>query len=86
MSPITYLKSDSPPLLMIQGDGDTTIPVHHAHYMKKRADEISAPVETLIIKHAGHNWRMADGKTPIEPDRNAILQQTLEFLTKHLPK
>lgn len=86
MSPITYLKPTSPPLLMIQGDGDTTIPVHHAHYMKKLADEISAPVETLIVKNAGHNWRMADGKTPIEPSREVIIQRTIEFLTKHLPK
>ncbi|MDF1814335.1 MAG: alpha/beta hydrolase, partial [Verrucomicrobiales bacterium] len=37
MSPITYLKKDSPPLLVIQGDKDTTIPVKHAHYMNKRA-------------------------------------------------
>jgi len=84
MSPITYLKSDSPPLLMIQGDKDTTIPVHHAHYMKKRADEISAPVEILIIKNAGHNWRMADGKTPIEPDREVVIQRTVEFMSARL--
>ena len=86
MSPINYLKSDSPALLMIQGDQDTTIPVHHAHYMKERADNISAPVEVLIIKNAGHNWRKADGETPIEPTREILIQRTVEFLTQHLPK
>ncbi len=86
MSPIQYLKSDSPPLLMIQGDGDTTIPVHHAHYMKERAEAISAPVEILIIKGAGHNWRMADGETPINPSTDVIVQRTIEFFEKHLPK
>ncbi len=86
MSPITFLKADSPPLLMIQGDQDTTIPVHHAHYMKERADQISAPVEILIIENAGHNWRMADGKTPIEPTRDALIQKTVDFLNHHLPK
>lgn len=86
MSPITYLKAGSPPLLMIQGDGDTTIPVHHAHYMKERADEISAPVDVLIVRNAGHNWRKADGKTDIEPTRDEIIKRTVEFLTRHLPK
>ena len=84
MSPINFLSSDSPPLLMIQGDGDTTIPVHHAHYMKERADEISAPVEILIVKNAGHNWRMADGKSPIEPSREVVIEKTVEFLAKNL--
>lgn len=85
MSPINYLSGESPALLMIQGDGDTTIPVHHAHHMKARAEEISAPVEILIIKNAGHNWRMADGKTPIEPTREYLIQKTVDFLTAYLP-
>jgi len=84
MSPINYLKEDSPPLLMIQGDGDTTIPVHHAHYMKKKADELGAPVEILIVKHAGHNWRKADGTTPIEPTVPVIVERTVEFLVGYL--
>ena len=67
ISPINYLKKQSPPLLMIQGDGDTTIPVHHAYYMQEKAKAISAPVDILIVKNAGHNWRKADGQTPIDP-------------------
>jgi len=43
--PINYLSKDSPPLLMIQGDRDTTIPVKHAYYMKKKAAAVDAPVE-----------------------------------------
>jgi acetyl esterase/lipase len=37
VSPVNYLRKESPPLLMIQGDGDTTIPVHHAYYMQEQA-------------------------------------------------
>ena len=86
MSPVNYLQEDSPSLLMIQGDGDTTIPVHHAHYMQKQAGEVGAPVEILIIENAGHNWRMADGETPIEPTREVVIQRTVDFLTNHLSK
>ncbi|EMI51870.1 alpha/beta hydrolase [Rhodopirellula sallentina] len=84
MSPINYLTPDSPPLLMIQGDGDTTIPVKHAYYMQDKAEKLKAPVEILIVKHAGHNWRQADGKTPIEPSRDEIIERTVKFFVDHL--
>jgi acetyl esterase/lipase len=82
MSPIQYLKKDSPPLLMIQGDKDTTIPVKHAHYMKEKAEAAHAPVEIMIIKNAGHNWREVGA--PIEPTTDEIVQHTVHFLTDHL--
>ncbi|MDD7983545.1 alpha/beta hydrolase [Lentisphaera marina] len=84
VSPVNYLQKTSPPLLMIQGDGDTTIPVKHAYYMKEKADLIEAPVEIMIIKNAGHNWRKADGSSPIEPSHDAIIKRTIDFLVSEL--
>ncbi|MDP4793070.1 MAG: alpha/beta hydrolase [Verrucomicrobiales bacterium] len=81
MSPINYLKKDSPPLLMIQGDGDTTIPVKHAYYMQERAKEIGAPVEILIVKNSGHNWRKAGGE--ISPTREEIVARSAQFFVEH---
>lgn len=82
VSPINYLSKDSPPLLMIQGDKDTTIPVKHAHYMKQKADAIKAPVETMIIKNAGHNWRKVDAD--IDPSREVIIDRTVQFFVERL--
>ncbi len=53
MSPVQYLRENSPPLLLIQGDKDTTIPVKHAYYMKEKADAKKAPVEIMIIRMPG---------------------------------
>ncbi|MBK1832197.1 alpha/beta hydrolase [Verrucomicrobiaceae bacterium R5-34] len=83
MSPINYLKKDSPPLLMIQGDKDTTIPVKHAYYMKKKAEQLQAPVEIMIIQNAGHNWRKVDAE--IEPGVNDIIQKTVQFFLEAEP-
>ena len=80
MSPVNYLKKESPPLLMIQGDGDTTIPVKHAYYMQEKAKAIGAPVEIMIVKHAGHNWRKADGVTPVDPDVATVEKRTVDFI------
>lgn len=81
MSPVTYLTKDSPPLLMIQGDKDTTIPVKQAHRMQEALKTVKAPVEILIVKNAGHNWRSVDA--PIAPTRAEIITSTIDFLLKH---
>jgi len=83
MSPVNYLKPNSPPLLMIQGDKDTTIPVKHAYYMQEKAEAVKAPVEIMIVKNAGHNWRKVDAE--IEPTREVIITRTVQFLVDHLP-
>ncbi|WP_372847058.1 alpha/beta hydrolase fold domain-containing protein [Pontiella sp.] len=81
MSPVNYLTQESPPLLMIQGDKDTTIPVKHAYHMQKKAEELKAPVEIMIVKNAGHNWRSVDA--PIAPSRNEIIDRTVRFFVDH---
>ncbi|MEP4077315.1 prolyl oligopeptidase family serine peptidase [Haloferula sp.] len=81
MSPVSYLTKDSPPLLMIQGDKDTTIPVKQAYRMQEALKTIDAPVEVLIVKNAGHNWRSVDA--PIEPTRAEIIERTIQFFLKH---
>ncbi len=82
VSPINYLSKDSPRLLMIQGDKDTTIPVKHAHYMKQKASEVDAPVEIVIVKNSGHNWRKVDAE--IDPSRDAIIERTVQFFIDNL--
>ncbi|MGV3659071.1 MAG: alpha/beta fold hydrolase [Prosthecobacter sp.] len=78
ISPVQYLRADSPPLLMIQGDQDTAIPAKHAFHMQEKAAAVRAPVEFLIIKNAGHNWREVGG--PIEPRIDEIVARTVQFI------
>ena len=82
MSPVNYLTEMSPPLLMIQGDKDTTIPVKNAHYMDEKAKALKAPVEIMIIKNSGHNWKKVDAD--IEPSREVIIDRTVQFFVDHL--
>lgn len=81
ISPINYLTSQSPPLLMIQGDKDTTIPVKHAWHMQQKAQQLNAPVETMIIKNSGHNWRSVG--EDIHPSREVIIERTIQFFVEH---
>ena len=67
---------------MIQGEKDTTIPVKHAYYMQDKAAALKAPVEILIVKNAGHNWRSVGAD--ISPSRQAIVERTVQFFVDHL--
>jgi len=82
MSPINYLTKNSAPLLMLQGDLDTTIPVKQAYYMEKINRKIKAPVTIKIVKNAGHNWRKVG--VDINPTRGGIEQMTIDFFVSHL--
>ena len=81
MSPVNYVTKDSPPLLMIQGDKDTTIPVKHAHYMLEKAVDVDAPVEIMIIENSGHNWRKVGAD--ISPSKEEIDDRTVQFFVDH---
>lgn len=81
MSPVSYLTKASPALLMCQGDKDTTIPVKQAYRMQEALKTIKAPVEVLIVKNAGHNWRPVDGV--VTPSRDEIIKRTIQFLVDH---
>lgn len=81
MSPVNYLTKSSAPLLMIQGDKDTTIPVKHAYRMQKEAKKLGAAVTILIVENAGHNWRKVDAD--IKPTREEIVAKTVAFFVEH---
>lgn len=82
VSPVNYLRTGSPPLLMMQGDKDPTIPVHHALYMKGRGDAVKAPVEAFIVENSGHNWREVGGA--LRPSLDEIMAKTAAFMKQHL--
>jgi acetyl esterase/lipase len=82
VSPVNYLRPASPPLLLVQGDKDPTIPVHHARYIKERAAAVKAPVEIVIVQNAGHNWRAIGG--PLHPTLDEIVAKTAAFMKQHL--
>ena len=81
MSPVSYLTKDSPALLMIQGDKDTTIPMKQAYRMQEALKTIKAPVEVLIVRNSGHNWKPVDGT--VTPSRDEIVKRTIQFLVDH---
>jgi acetyl esterase/lipase len=82
MSPVYWIRKNSPPLFLLQGDTDATIPLPHALRLKEKADQIGADVELVIVKHAGHNWRRAGGDP--EPGLEQIQRMTAEYAVRQV--
>jgi acetyl esterase/lipase len=78
LSPVTHLKPTSPPILCVQGDGDTSVLLRQAHILEKRAAEVGAPFRLRVVRNAGHNWREAGGT--IDPGKEEIQRLTAQTL------
>jgi len=76
VSPLEYVRPDLPPILMIQGDADPTVPYSHSTRLHAALDAVGAPNQLLTIPGGKHG-----NFTPAE--RVLIHKTTREFLAKY---
>jgi len=53
-SPIEHLSEHAPPLLLVHGTADQTVPITHAEAMAVRAEATGAAVEVVRVEGGGH--------------------------------
>ena len=80
LSPTELLDNDSPPILLLHGDKDTTLPIINSTYMVEVAKEKNADVRLLTIKNAGHSFNGKD----IFPSIKKLNEDATEFIRSHL--
>ncbi|MFN0120301.1 MAG: prolyl oligopeptidase family serine peptidase [Blastocatellia bacterium] len=56
ISPIYHATEKAPPLLLIHGDADKTVPVQQSHLLKAKFDDLKRPVKLFIKPGAGHTY------------------------------
>jgi dipeptidyl aminopeptidase/acylaminoacyl peptidase len=60
-SPVTYIKRDSPPMLLIHGRADKTVSVEQSQEMYDGLQAAGVPAQLLLIPDVDHSFI---GKTP----------------------
>ena len=55
ISPIRFVTKDSPPLLLIHGDADKTVPIQQSNIMKARYEELGLTVKMVVQPGGGHS-------------------------------
>ncbi|MFP4248159.1 MAG: alpha/beta hydrolase fold domain-containing protein [Armatimonadota bacterium] len=78
-SPVTHLSPDDPPVFVMHGTADRTVPYNQALVLKERMGETGVPLTLLTFEGAGHGLRGADSG-----EITAAMQQAVEFVLQHL--
>ena len=56
ISPIYQVTKDDPPVLLIHGDKDTTVPLQQSEVLKAKFEEVGLPVELVVQPGGGHSF------------------------------
>ena len=82
-SPVTHVTSGGPPLLLVHGELDQTVPFNQSELMHQACQRNG--VETTLIKVTGadHGFQQFAEKS-ISPALPEIEQANLDFFIKHL--
>jgi acetyl esterase/lipase len=53
-NPITYIRKDAPPFLIVHGDADPLVPHHQSELLRDALEKASVPVSLYTVKGGGH--------------------------------
>jgi len=82
ISPLAYVTSDAPPFLILQGNLDDTSLYRQSQEMTAALEEVSVPVELIIVYGGGHGTELfQEGATP---DQTSLTESLLDFLGTYL--
>jgi len=55
-SPIYFIHSNMPPILIIHGDADKLVPIYQSRSFVKRCEEVGSPVKLITREGKVHGW------------------------------
>jgi acetyl esterase/lipase len=79
-SPVNYVTSDDPPILLIHGDADRTVPFHQSEIMEAALKKVNVPVKLIRIEGADHGPDFPGAKNP--PDYKAEMVKWFDTYLK----
>ncbi|MGE3434083.1 MAG: alpha/beta hydrolase fold domain-containing protein [Blastocatellales bacterium] len=56
ISPINFVNQDAPPLLLIHGDADKTVPIQQSQALKSKYEEMKRPVKLIVQPGGPHTY------------------------------
>jgi len=56
ISPIYQVTADDPPVLLLHGDKDATVPLQQSEVFKTKYEEVGLPVKLVVQPGGGHSW------------------------------
>lgn len=82
-SPITHVSSSSPPVLLLHGDSDDTVPFEQSVAMEGALQRANVPVKLVRVAGGEHGPNFGTAGKP-HPDLPKVLGETVTWLDVHL--
>jgi len=76
-SPVTYVRSNSPPFLILHGTADTTVKLAQSELLANRLKQAGVQHELIVIPGAPHTFHL-------QPPQRDLRPIVLNFLDSHL--
>lgn len=78
-SPLAYVSKNAPPFLILHGDADQTVRLHHSEDLQAALEGVGVPVELVVVSAGGHsNALFNEGASPGLGELTEILLGFLE--------
>jgi acetyl esterase/lipase len=68
ISPIYFIHSNTPPILIIHGDADKLVPIYQAEQFVKRCKELGVEAKLVVREGKQHGWPGIEKDLPIFAD------------------
>jgi acetyl esterase/lipase len=78
-SPVTHLSPDDPPVFVMHGTADRTVPYNQALVLQERTAQVGVPLTLLTFEGAGHGLRGTD-----RDEVEAAMARAVAFVLEHL--
>jgi acetyl esterase/lipase len=78
-SPITYVDKSDPPMLLMHGEADRTVPVAQTRLFDAALRKAGVPVRTIIIPGVDHSWIGTTPEATAQASRQA-LGEAIDFI------
>jgi acetyl esterase/lipase len=84
-SPITHVSASSPPVLLLHGDSDDTVPFEQSVAMEAALRRVKVPVKLVRVAGGEHGPNFGtDGKP--HPELPRVFEETVAWLDAHLKR
>jgi acetyl esterase/lipase len=77
-SPTHYAHAGAPPMLIIQGEADTTVPESQSVQLYDHLTRFGDPTQLVLVRNMGHMFTQV-GPRPIDPSLPQLAQDVVSF-------
>jgi acetyl esterase/lipase len=81
-SPVRYVRAHAPPILIVQGTADTTVPTSQSAELYRKLGAFGDRTRLVLVQHMGHMFAQV-GSQPIDPSMTQIAADMVSWFDRH---